>query len=156
MIDFFGVTAPQLETFVLILVRVFAMLATFPIFSAPQIPHHLRFGFGLLIGFILFKVVPAIAPLPTFYDLIAALVAGSFTIAAGLSFVFSWLHAGGNPHGMGTPPGLWQLLRWVFWSALLGTVGLTILAKGRGRLLIVAAMASAVLADFTVIWFDFD
>ena len=88
--------------------------------------------------------------------LIAALVAGSCTIAAGLSFVFAWLHAGGNPHGMGTPPGLWQVLRRVFWSALLGTIGLTILAKGRGRFLILAAIASAVLADFAVIWFDFD
>ncbi len=75
MIDFFGVNAAQLETFVLVLVRVFAMLAVFPIFSAPQIPHHVRFGLGLLIGFILFKVVPPIAPLTTYYDLIAALVA---------------------------------------------------------------------------------
>jgi len=88
--------------------------------------------------------------------LVAALVAGSCTIAAGLSFVLAWLHAGGNPHGMGTPPGPWQLLRWVFWSALLGTIGLTILAKGRGRFLILAAIASAVLADFAVVWLDFD
>jgi hypothetical protein len=88
--------------------------------------------------------------------LIVALVAGSCTIAAGLSFVFSWLHAGGNPHGMGTPPGLWQVLRWVFWSAFLGTISLTILAKGRGRFLILAAIVSAVLADFAVMWLDFD
>jgi hypothetical protein len=88
--------------------------------------------------------------------LIVALVAGSCTIAAGLSFVFAWLHAGGNPHGMGPPPGLWQVLRWVFWSALLGTIALTILAKGRGRLLILAAIVSAVLADFAVIRLDFD
>ena len=88
--------------------------------------------------------------------LIIALVAGSFTIAAGLSFVFAWLHAGGDPHGMGTPPGLWQVLRWVFWSALLGTIVLTITAKGRGRFLIFAAIISAVLADFAVIRLDFD
>jgi hypothetical protein len=88
--------------------------------------------------------------------LIVALVAGSCTIAAGLSFVFAWLHVGGNPHGMGTPPGLWQVLRWVFWSALLGTIGLIILAKGRGKFLILAAIVSAVLADFAVIRLDFD
>ena len=88
--------------------------------------------------------------------LITALVAGSCTIAAALAFVFSWLHAGGNPHGMGTPAGAWQVLRWVFWSTLLGTVVLTILAKGRGRLLIFAAIISAALADFTVVWLDFD
>lgn len=88
--------------------------------------------------------------------LIIALVAGSCTIAAGLSFVFAWLHAGRNPHGMGTPRGVWQVLRWVFWSALLGTIVFTSLAKGRGRFLIFAAMLSAVLADFTVIRLDFD
>jgi hypothetical protein len=88
--------------------------------------------------------------------LITALVTGSCTIAAGLSFLFAWLHAGGNPHGMGTPPGLWQVLRWVFSSALLGTIVLTILAKWRGRFLILAAIVSAVLVDFAVITLDFD
>jgi hypothetical protein len=77
-------------------------------------------------------------------------------IAATLAFLFSWLHAGGNPHGMGTPPGPWQVLRWVVWSTLLGTIVLTILAKGRGRLLFLAAVVSAILADFTVIFLDFD
>ncbi|HTU81852.1 MAG TPA: flagellar biosynthetic protein FliR [Candidatus Acidoferrales bacterium] len=75
MIDFFGVTAPQLETFILVMIRVFGMLAVFPIFSAPQVPQHVRFGFGLLISFILFKVVPPIAALPSMYDLVAAVVA---------------------------------------------------------------------------------
>jgi flagellar biosynthetic protein FliR len=75
MIDVFGVTIPQFETFLLILVRVFGMLAVFPIFSAPQIPHHVRFGFGLLISYILFKVVPPIAPLGNFYDFTAAILA---------------------------------------------------------------------------------
>jgi hypothetical protein len=88
--------------------------------------------------------------------LIAALVTGSWMIVAALAFLFAWLHAGGDPHGMGTPPGLWQVLRWVFWSALLGTIVLTILAKGRGRLLILAVIVSTVLADFIVIRLDFD
>ena len=88
--------------------------------------------------------------------LIAALVMGSFTIAAVLSFVFAWLYAGGNPHGMGTPPGIWQSIRWVFWSALLASLGLTALAKGRGRFVNVAAVISAFLADFAVIRLNFD
>ena len=74
----------------------------------------------------------------------------------GLSFVFAWLYAGGNPHGMGTPPGISQVLRWVFWSAFLGTIGLTLLAKGRGRFFIVAAIVSAVLADLAAMLSDFD
>ena len=77
-------------------------------------------------------------------------------IAAALAFLFAWLHAGGNPHGMGTPTGIWQVLRWVFWSALLATIALTILAKGRGRFLILTAVVSTVLADFAVIRLDFD
>src|SRR5579862_4957387 len=51
------------------------MLAVFPIFSAPQIPHQVRFGLGLLIGYILFRVVPTVAPLTNFYDLTAAIIA---------------------------------------------------------------------------------
>jgi flagellar biosynthetic protein FliR len=74
VIDVFGITVAQLETFFLILVRVFAMLAVFPIFSAPQIPHHVRFGLGALISFMLIHVVPPVT-LPNFYDLIAAVVA---------------------------------------------------------------------------------
>jgi hypothetical protein len=38
----------------------------------------------------------------------------------------------------------------------LGTIVLTILAKGRGRLLILAVIVSTVLADFIVIRLDFD
>jgi hypothetical protein len=38
----------------------------------------------------------------------------------------------------------------------LGTIGLTTLAKGRGRFLILAAIFSAALADFVVIRLDFD
>ena len=85
--------------------------------------------------------------------LVAALVAGSCTIAAGLSFVFAWLYAGGNPHGMGTPPGISQVLRWVFWSAFLGTIGLTLLAR---EIFILAAIVSAVLADLAAMLSDFD
>ncbi|HEY1977330.1 MAG TPA: flagellar biosynthetic protein FliR [Candidatus Baltobacteraceae bacterium] len=75
MVDVFGVTVGQLETFFLVLVRVFSMLAVFPIFSAPQIPHHVRFGFGALIAFILFRTVPLVALHPNFYELVAAVIA---------------------------------------------------------------------------------
>lgn len=75
MVDVFGITYPQLETFFLILIRVWAMLAIFPIFSAPQIPHQLRFAFGGLIAFVLFHVVPTATLHPGFYELVAAIVA---------------------------------------------------------------------------------
>lgn len=75
MVDVFGLTVPQLETFFLILVRVFSMLAVFPIFSAPQIPHQLRLGLGAVIAVILFHVVPPVTLAPNFYELVAAIVA---------------------------------------------------------------------------------
>src|SRR5262249_34037702 len=75
VVDVFGITVPQLETFFLILVRVFSMLLVFPIFSAPQIPHHVRLGLGALIAFVLFRVVPTVSLQPTFYDLVAAVIA---------------------------------------------------------------------------------
>jgi flagellar biosynthetic protein FliR len=75
MVDVFGLTAAQLETFVLVLVRVFSMLFVFPIFSAPQIPHQVRLGLGIAISVILFRVVPPVALLPNYYDLIVAAIA---------------------------------------------------------------------------------
>jgi hypothetical protein len=54
---------------------------------------------------------------------------------------------------MGTPPGIWQVLRWVFWSAFLGTIGLTLLAR---EIFILAAIVSVVLADFAAMLSDFD
>lgn len=71
----FGLTAVQFETFLLIMVRVFTMLQVFPIFAAPQIPRHVRFGLGLIVSFLLLRVVPPIALLNNYYDLIVAIVA---------------------------------------------------------------------------------
>jgi hypothetical protein len=38
-----------------------------------------------------------------FHCLTACLIVASVAIPTGLSESFAWLHAGGNPHGMGTP-----------------------------------------------------
>jgi flagellar biosynthesis protein FliR len=75
VVDVFGISTAQLETFFLILVRVMSMLAVFPIFSAPQIPHQVRLGLGALLAFILFHIVPPVALQPNFYELVAAIVA---------------------------------------------------------------------------------
>jgi flagellar biosynthesis protein FliR len=73
--NIFGITAVQFETGLLIMVRVFTMLMIFPIFSSIQIPRHARFGLGLLISFLLFRIVPPIALLNNYYDLIVAIIA---------------------------------------------------------------------------------
>jgi flagellar biosynthesis protein FliR len=75
MLNVFGLNAAQFETFLLVLIRILAMLATFPIFSARQIPYQARFGLGFLIAVVLFRVVPPIALMPNFYDLVAAVLA---------------------------------------------------------------------------------
>jgi hypothetical protein len=74
----------------------------------------------------------------------------------GLAFILAWLHSGGNPHGMGTAPGVWQILVRVFWWTLAASVALAVLGKGKGRFLVLAAAASAVFADFAVIILDMD
>ncbi len=70
--------------------------------------------------------------------------------------MLAWLHSGGSPHGMRTPPGIWQILVRVFWWTLAASVVLAILGKGKGRFLVLAAAVTAILADFSVIMLDMD
>jgi flagellar biosynthetic protein FliR len=93
MTDVFGVTVTQFETFLLVLIRVFSMLAVFPIFSAPQIPRQVRLGLSIVIAFILFRIVPAIAPLTNYYDLIMAVIA-QIVLGMIVGFVASLIFVG--------------------------------------------------------------
>ncbi|HZO92331.1 MAG TPA: flagellar biosynthetic protein FliR [Candidatus Baltobacteraceae bacterium] len=63
MIDAFGYTQAQLETLILVLVRIGAMLMVVPIFSQTQIPRLLKFGLSLLLAFVVMRTIPAVAPL---------------------------------------------------------------------------------------------
>ena len=65
-------------------------------------------------------------------------------------------HQGGNPHGMGTPPGAWQILVRVHNWTLLASVILAIVGKGRGRFFVFGAAVAAVLAGFAVIVLNMD
>ena len=85
-----------------------------------------------------------------------SLVIASFAVPTGLAFMLAWLHSGGSPHGMRTPPGIWQILVRVFWWTLAASVVLAILGKGKGRFLVLAAAVTAILADFSVIMLDMD
>ena len=58
MVDIFGLSGAQFETFLLVFIRISAMLVIFPIFSAPQIPTLLRLGFAGLMSFIIYRAVP--------------------------------------------------------------------------------------------------
>lgn len=99
MLDVFGITAAQFETFLLIFVRVTAMLFVFPIFAANQIPKLLRLAFGLLIAFVIYRTVPQVALGANVLELASAVLA---QIALGLvvgyvaSLVFTGIQFAGE------------------------------------------------------------
>jgi flagellar biosynthetic protein FliR len=74
MPDVFALSQAQFETFLLVLIRTASMIAVFPVFSASQIPQYVKIGLALIISFILYRVVPQIAPLHNLYDLAAAVI----------------------------------------------------------------------------------
>ena len=73
-VDLFGLTEGQFETFLLVLVRTSAIMLMLPIISSPQVPKQVQFGLGLLVAFIIWHVVPPIAPLGGIGPLTAAIV----------------------------------------------------------------------------------
>jgi flagellar biosynthetic protein FliR len=85
MPDLFGLTQAQFETFLLVLVRVSVILFMVPIFSTQYVPQQVRFGLGLVITFVLFKVVPSTPPLGGLGELTAAVISQAFI---GLVFGF--------------------------------------------------------------------
>jgi flagellar biosynthesis protein FliR len=80
----FGLHEAAFETFLLVLVRVTAMLSTAPIFSQKQIPREVRFGLGLLLAFVVSRTVPTIGTL----GLGAMVVATLAQLFIGLVFGF--------------------------------------------------------------------
>jgi hypothetical protein len=83
-----------------------------------------------------------------------SLLVGSVAVASAFAFILAWIHSGGNPHGMGTPPGIWQILVRVFRWTVVGSVVLATIGKGKGRFLALGAVVTAVLADFAVIYLN--
>ena len=86
----------------------------------------------------------------------ASLLLASCAIPAGLAFIFAWLQSGGDPHGMGTPPGVWQPLARMFRWTLAASVALAIVGKGKGRFLALTSAVSAAFAPFAVMMLDMD
>jgi flagellar biosynthetic protein FliR len=74
----FGLSQGQFETFVLVLVRTSTILLMLPIISSNQVPQPVRFGLGLLVSFIIWRVVPPIAPLDGLGPLTAAILSQVF------------------------------------------------------------------------------
>ena len=68
----FNMGMAQLETLLLVLVRVSSMLALLPIFSARQVPRRVRFALGLMLTYVMARLVPIIAPLDLGHLVLAA------------------------------------------------------------------------------------
>jgi flagellar biosynthetic protein FliR len=80
-----GLTEAQFETFLLVLVRTSTILFMLPIISSNQVPRQVRFGLALLIAFIIWRVIPPIAPLDGLGPLTAAIIS---QFAVGMVFGF--------------------------------------------------------------------
>lgn len=93
MVDVFGLTAQQFETFLLVFVRVSGMLFVFPVFSAPQIPVLLRLGLSTLLSFMIYRTIPAVSGITGIYDL-AAGVLSQLVLGMVVGFVASLVFIG--------------------------------------------------------------
>ena len=86
VVNLFGLTAGQFETFILVLVRVSVILIMIPIFQSAQVNPMVRFGLGLAVAFIVWHVVPPIAPLGGLGPLTAAIFSQAL-----VGFVFGFV-----------------------------------------------------------------
>lgn len=77
-------------------------------------------------------------------------VSGILGALIGMTADLLWLHGGGDPHGMGSAPGVWWQLTIMSWYTYPATLVLAILGKGRGRFFILAALAATCFAEFVV------
>src|SRR5580658_2256348 len=82
----FGLTYAQFETFVLVMVRISVILFMLPLFSAAQVNSTVRFGLGMAVTFVVWSVVPPIAPLEGLGPLTAAIMSQVF-----IGFVFGFI-----------------------------------------------------------------
>jgi flagellar biosynthesis protein FliR len=85
-VNLFGLTQAQFETFVLVMTRVSVILFMIPIFSSSQVNTMVRFGLGLAVTFVVWHVVPPIAPLSGLGPLTAAMFSQVF-----IGFVFGFV-----------------------------------------------------------------
>jgi len=86
----------------------------------------------------------------------AALILAVCSMVLELVFFYSWFHNGGSPHGLMPSPGIWKSVgRISFWT-LVGSVGLSILGKGRWRLLMPVWAAACLFVDYLIFMLEMD
>ncbi|MFZ0418946.1 MAG: hypothetical protein WAM04_12685 [Candidatus Sulfotelmatobacter sp.] len=90
------------------------------------------------------------------YCLRLALIVGTLAALAAMSFWFSWTHSGGSPHGLMPAPGPWLILRRIAKWLVVITVALGVIAKGKGRLLVIGSAVSIVCVIFLLAFLEID
>jgi hypothetical protein len=90
------------------------------------------------------------------YCLRLALIAGTLAALAAMRFWLSWTYSGGSLHGLLPPPGPWLVLRRVAKWLLVATVVLGVIAKGKGRVLIIGSAMSIVCVIFLLALLEMD
>ncbi len=85
-----------------------------------------------------------------------ALIMGLLATLAAMSFWLSWTYSGGSPHGMMPAPGPWLTLRRLAKWLVVATIALGVLAKGKGRLLVIGSAISIVSVIFLLALLEID
>jgi hypothetical protein len=85
-----------------------------------------------------------------------ALIAGTLATLAAMGFWLSWTHSGGSPHGLMPPIGPWLVLRRIAKWLVVVTVALGVIAKGKGRLLVIGSAVSIVCVVFLLVLLEMD
>jgi flagellar biosynthetic protein FliR len=85
LVNLFGLTQGQFETFLLVMVRVSVILVMIPIFQSSQVNRMTRFGLGLAVTFVVWHVVPAVPPLDV-GQLTVAVISQAF-----IGFIFGFV-----------------------------------------------------------------
>lgn len=86
----------------------------------------------------------------------AALILAVCSMLLELVFFYSWFHNGGSPHGLMPSPGIWKSVGRISFWALVGSVGLSALGKGRWRLLMPVWAAACLFVDYLIFMLEMD
>lgn len=88
------ITAQQIETFILVFLRVSAMVAAIPVFGDSAVPVRIKGALSCLISFLLFPLVPSPPPLTSDFPPLILGMAGEVLIGFIIGFAARLVFAG--------------------------------------------------------------
>jgi len=90
------------------------------------------------------------------YSSIAALILAVCSMLLELVFFYSWFRNGGSPHGLMPSRGIWKSVGPLSFWALVASLSLSVLGKGRWRLLMPAWAAACLFVDYLIFMLEMD